>query len=193
MDLNKHALEGLQIAGDPVTIPDTLFKELLNCVFEILLQRESDPDRYLGSAPDKDLTSLKSAYYGLSTLVVEIAKSNVEESIISSLLEEVRWTSDRVEDFLLLVSSNRRDLQVILARLDSTYPHIVDADWRLDYCIKSNHLEKINKSTYFISLKTQEPGGKQGSVNFACTTEQLQDLVGKLRDATKSVEKASGK
>lgn len=31
-----------------------------------------------------------------------------------------------------------------------------DSDWRLDYFIKSNSLEKANTPVYFVSLKTKD-------------------------------------
>jgi hypothetical protein len=196
MDLNRHALEGIQLAGDPVKTSDPLFQEITKTLFQQLLQQQQQDvqqeEDILASIAERDQAAFKSAYYGLSTLIVESARSNSEETLVSSLLEECRWTSDRVEEFLRLLKVHLHDLQTILGRLDSTYPHIVDVDWRLDTHIKNNCVERLNRSEYLVSLKTQEPG-KQGKVEFACTIEQLQDLVSKLKDATKSVEKFASK
>lgn len=85
---------------------------------------------------------------------------------------------------------------------------MVGVDWRLDYYIKSNTLEKADAPLFYISLKTkvnrelgstvsQDEGGESGhssgleNVSFTCTVEQLQDLVAKLRDAVKQVERSS--
>ena len=191
MDLNRYALEGVQLAGDPVKIPDHLFQELIKTATRVL-ENLSDEEALIGSIPDRDQSSAKLAYYGLSTLFVESTRSNSEESLVVSLLEECRWTADRVETLVNLLKVHRRDLQVVLGRLDHTHPHIVDADWKLDAHFKNNHLDRLNKSSYLISLKTEE-SGKEGKVNFSCTTEQLQDLVSKLKDATKSLEKIAYK
>jgi len=193
MDLNRSAVEGVQLAGDPVSLPDNLFQEIIRVTFKVLLE-ESDisVESVFESALDSYQTAIKSAYYGLSTLVVEIARSNSEESFISSLLEECKWSSERVEKLLSLIKLNVQRLQLVLGRLDSTFAHVVDVDWRLDTCIKSNHLEKLNKAVYLVTLKTQQPGcQKEGKLEFSCTAEELQDLVGKLKDASKSLEKAS--
>lgn len=192
MEINISALEGLQLVADSIAIPDQSFKILNESLFEIILSGEDAlvQESMLEKLPGVDGPVLKECFYGLATLLVESVKTNTDESDVSALLEECKWTPDRVDLFTKLLKINRKDIQTTLARLDSTYPHIVDVDWRLDYCIKSNYLEKINQSSYLISLKTQEPG-KHDSLEFSCSVEQLQDLVGKLKDATKSIEKAS--
>tara|TARA_R110002050_G_scaffold261228_1_gene401218 strand:- start:336 stop:617 length:282 start_codon:yes stop_codon:yes gene_type:complete len=85
----------------------------------------------------------------------------------------------------------------------------VGVDWRMDYCIKNNSLGNIGKPVYFVSLETEKnvklkegvEGGvesesgsssSQGSterVEFTCNLEELQDLVSKLKDAAKQMER----
>ncbi|XP_012773430.1 COMM domain-containing protein 3 isoform X2 [Maylandia zebra] len=69
-------------------------------------------------------------------------------------------------------------------------PHITDASWRLEYHMKNGQVDKVNDSFYLISLNTENEGSSE-DINFTCTVEQLQDLVGKLKDAAKTMEKAS--
>ncbi|TNN59502.1 COMM domain-containing protein 3 [Liparis tanakae] len=69
-------------------------------------------------------------------------------------------------------------------------PHINDASWRLQYHVKNDQIDKVNEPFYLIALNTENKGSSE-DINFTCTVEQLQDLVGKLKDAAKSVEKAS--
>uniref|UniRef100_G3ND66 COMM domain-containing protein 3 n=1 Tax=Gasterosteus aculeatus TaxID=69293 RepID=G3ND66_GASAC len=69
-------------------------------------------------------------------------------------------------------------------------PHIHDASWCLQYHVKNDQVDKINEPFYLISLNTEKERSSD-DINFTCTVEQLQDLVGKLKDAAKSVEKAS--
>jgi len=49
-------------------------------------------------------------------------------------------------------------------------------------------LEKINKAQYFISLKCEENDGQNKNIEFSATLEELQDLVNKLKDASKSFQ-----
>ncbi|XP_042570836.1 polycomb complex protein BMI-1-A [Cyprinus carpio] len=52
-------------------------------------------------------------------------------------------------------------------------PHITDAEWRLEYCIKNSHVHKVNQPSYLISLNT-ERAGASSEINFSCTMDQLQ-------------------
>ncbi|KAG7256498.1 hypothetical protein CRUP_014622 [Coryphaenoides rupestris] len=77
--------------------------------------------------------------------------------------------------------------------IGSQLPHINDVSWRLEYHMKNGHVHKVNEPFYLLSLDL-ENGGPEGSaknINFSCTVEQLQDVVGKLKDAAKSLEKAT--
>uniref|UniRef100_S4R8N2 COMM domain-containing protein 3 n=1 Tax=Petromyzon marinus TaxID=7757 RepID=S4R8N2_PETMA len=69
---------------------------------------------------------------------------------------------------------------------------LVDVTWRLDYHIKNSNLQKVDEPYYQITLHTEV--GCEASlcpVTFTCNREQLQDLLGKLKDAAKSLEKAA--
>ncbi|XP_064803417.1 COMM domain-containing protein 3, partial [Oncorhynchus masou masou] len=48
-------------------------------------------------------------------------------------------------------------------------PHINDVSWRLVYPIKNGHVHKVNEPSYLFSLN-------------------VEDLVGKIKDAAKSLE-----
>ena len=41
MELSAAVTEGLQICADTATIPDKLFDQLLDCIFEILCEKTS--------------------------------------------------------------------------------------------------------------------------------------------------------
>eukprot|EP01133_Synstelium_polycarpum_P010860 gene10860-12650_t len=71
------------------------------------------------------------------------------------------------------------------------FPHVIDVNWRLDYFMKSNSMEKINTPVYLVNLTTEKEEGEKGHIEFACTLDQLQDLVFKLRDAQKQIERSS--
>ncbi|TWW71104.1 COMM domain-containing protein 3 [Takifugu flavidus] len=74
--------------------------------------------------------------------------------------------------------------------IGSCPPRVNDVSWRLQHHIKNAHLDRVNEPFYTISLKTENQGSLE-DINFTCTVEQLQDLLAKLKDAAKSVERAS--
>lgn len=187
------ATEGLNLCGDSARVGDRSFRNLVQITMDILLKRKSED----GLKNDEDIASveaatLKQAYAGLVTMILEAVKVDCDSSSISSVLEDCKWGSDRIEYFTKHFLDCKPDLEALLARTGSSFPHVVDVDWRLDYYIKNNQMDKVNKPTYLITLKTEEPGKKQGKdVQFSCSMEQLQDLVGKLKDACKSIEKTA--
>ncbi|KAL9967556.1 hypothetical protein ACROYT_G025807 [Oculina patagonica] len=193
MELSSVATEGLGLCGDSARVGDRSFRNLVQITVDILLKKKSEDalqnDEDVASV---DAATLKQAYAGLVTMILEAVKMDSDSSSITSLLEDCKWGSDRIEYFTKHFLDCKPDLEALLARTGSSFPHIVDVDWRLDYYVKNNQMEKVNKPTYLITLKTEEVGKSQGKdVQFSCSMEQLQDLVGKLKDACKSIEKAA--
>nr|ACN10318.1 COMM domain-containing protein 3 [Salmo salar]ACN12678.1 COMM domain-containing protein 3 [Salmo salar] len=93
--------------------------------------------------------------------------------------------------FLCVLQKYKSDLETLLSSLGRCPPHINDVSWRLEYCIKNGHVHKVNEPSYLISLNVENAnnGGSSEDVHFSCSMEQLQDLVGKMKDAAKSLEK----
>jgi len=189
MELSSGVIEGLQSAGDSLTLPDKLFALLLEGVFDILLQKDTE-DNLFSNISGVSISVFKQCYYGVTALVLEVVKYNADKSSLSATLEECKWINDRIDFLSRKIEDNKSDLQIMLARIGHNHPHIVDVDWRLDYTVKNSCLDKVNEPSYLINLKTQEPG-KQGNLQFSCSVDELQDLVNKLKDASKSLEKAS--
>ena len=191
MELANSVLENLILAGDAVRIPDKCFNFLVTKACQGVLDAkyrdlpESDP-----LIKDIDKAAVKAAYSALVTIVLEAAKHDSEATAIGSLLEECKYSSDRITAFNDIFMPQKQYIQILLGSIGSGPPHIVDVDWRLDYYIKNNHLEKVNEPVYLVCLKTEVPESSEiKDVQFSCSLEQLQDFVGKLKDATKCLEK----
>lgn len=193
MELSSVAIEGVGLCGDSTRVGDRAFRSLVQLTLDILLKKKSDDCL----ANDEDIisvdnASLKQGYAGLVSLILEAVKMDSDLSTISSMLEDCKWATDRIEYFFKCFQDCKPEMEALLSRTGSSFPHIVDVDWRLDYYIKNNQMEKVNKPMYLITLKTEESGKAQGKdVQFSCSMEQLQDLVGKLKDACKSIERAA--
>eukprot|EP00118_Oscarella_pearsei_P000390 m.4837 g.4837 ORF g.4837 m.4837 type:complete len:128 (+) comp11388_c0_seq2:264-647(+) len=109
----------------------------------------------------------------------------------SNFLEDCKFDPEKSEKFAKMFHEYKTEVRATLSRTRSAVPHVIDVDWRLDYYMKSKQLERINQPVYVINLKTGEDPSDKKQIQFACTMEQLQDLVGKLKDAVRSLEKAS--
>ncbi|KAF6019529.1 COMMD3 [Bugula neritina] len=62
--------------------------------------------------------------------------------------------------------------------------------YSVDCYLKNSQSDKVNQLSYLVDLHTLHPGESEIKiVSMACSLEQLQDLVGKLKDAVRCVEK----
>lgn len=69
-----------------------------------------------------------------------------------------------------------------------SFPSIVGIDWRLDYTVRSKHGGRENVPMFFISLQIKERGLIR-YVDMIATQEELQDMLSKVRDAVKQVDR----
>lgn len=138
-----------------------------------------------------DQILVKQSHTAATTFILEAVKHNADKSTISSCLEELGFSAERIEIFYSAFEKHKTDLVHLLSSIGRRLPVINDVSWRLEYQIKNAQVDKVDAPFYLITLDTENEAGSSEDVNFTCTMEQLQDLVGKLKDAAKSVEKAS--
>ncbi len=62
-------------------------------------------------------------------------------------------------------------------------------DWRLDYYIKSNTVERVDVPVFFVALTVQDADDSTRVVQFSASLQELQDLLAKLQDAAKNIER----
>ncbi|XP_063339876.1 COMM domain-containing protein 3 [Pelmatolapia mariae] len=191
MELSESVQRGLQSLADQSVFDHGSFQVLVDVSFRSLLSSHGDPtvlDQPEFNQIDQIL--LKQSHTAAVTFILEAVKQNADQSTISSSLEELTFSAERTEIFYSAYQKHKKDLERLLASIGRGLPHITDASWRLEYHMKNGQVDKVNDSFYLISLNTENEGSSE-DINFTCTVEQLQDLVGKLKDAAKTMEKAS--
>ncbi|XP_029313500.1 COMM domain-containing protein 3 [Cottoperca gobio] len=191
MELSESVQRGLQSLADPSVYNQSSYPVLVDVSFRSLLSSHADPG-VLDQPELKQLDQivLKQSHTAATTFILEAVKQSADKSTISSCLEELSFSAERIDIFYNAHQKNKKELERLLASIGRCPPHVNDASWRLQYHVKNSQVDKINEPFYCISLNTENEGSSE-DVNFTCTVEQLQDLVGKLKDAAKSVEKAS--
>ncbi|GAB6029320.1 COMM domain containing 3 [Chamberlinius hualienensis] len=187
MELSSDVLGGLQLAGDAIRIPDKCFLKLVLSAIEDLLRNDINENIFEEeeySSVDRGV--LKQALYGLITVFVEAAKNGIETVMLQSVLDDCKVSTERG---VVICDTYKKNASRLINHLQSyTFhlPRVVDVDWRLDYCVMSHVVDKINQPLYTIELKTQSNSSQcLDTVKFTCSVEELQDLVGKLKDAVK--------
>ncbi|NXX76778.1 COMD3 protein, partial [Urocolius indicus] len=191
MELSAYARGGWRLLADPHRFPRRSYAALLRAAFRGLLEHPQAGDPFILDDPDlKDIdpTVLKHCHAAAAMCILEAGKQQADVSAVSTCLEDCKLDKDRIEQFC----TEYQVLQTILTHLCRSPLHITDVAWRLEYQIKSNQLHKTYQPSYLVTLNVESSdSGSHPDVTFSCTMEQLQDLVGKLKDAAKSLERAS--
>ncbi|XP_059345375.1 uncharacterized protein LOC132084316 [Ammospiza nelsoni] len=191
MELSPYAQGGWRLLGDPRRFPRRPFAALLRAAFRSLLD---DPQAALDDPDLKDIepTVLKHCHAAAAMCILEAGKQKADISAISTCLEDCKLDKERIEQFCTEYQKNKDALEILLGSIGRSPLHITDVSWRLEYQIKNNQLHKTYQPSYLVTLNVESSdSGSHPDVSFSCTMEQLQDLVGKLKDAAKSLERAT--
>ncbi|XP_017308136.2 COMM domain-containing protein 3 [Ictalurus punctatus] len=193
MELSDSVVKGLQTLADPAYLDLKSFTIFTEAAFSSLLSFPTGSVFDYPELKNMDQSLLKHCHIAATTFILEGVKQNADRSTICSSLEDLKFDSERVDAFYMLYQKNKTNLEKLLSSIDGCPPHITDVSWRLDYCIKNSHVHKVNQPSYLISFNTEsgDNNGASSKLNFSCTLEQLQDLVGKMKDAAKSLERAA--
>ncbi|NWI36713.1 COMD3 protein, partial [Picathartes gymnocephalus] len=194
MELSPYAQGGWRLLGDPRRFPRRPFAALLRAAFRSLLDHPQAGNSFILDDPDlKDIdpTVLKHCHAAAAMCILEAGKQKADLSAISTCLEDCKLDKERIEQFC--TEYQYRELVTVVSFSIGRSPlHITDVSWRLEYQIKNNQLHKTYQPSYLVTLNVESSdSGSHPDVSFSCTMEQLQDLVGKLKDAAKSLERAT--
>lgn len=80
-----------------------------------------------------------------------------------------------------LLRKNAESIDTSAAVLD----RVNDVAWRLDWIVKSTHVERATHPIFTVGLKTD----MGGSIEFEASREELMDFVTKAKDALRAAEK----
>lgn len=195
MELSGSARLGVELSADPGLMDAAAFRAAVRGAYAALVDTETGGSRSAEESSDGAAVSaatLKLCHSGLLALALEAARHGLDPARLGQWMEDFKFSADRVAIFTTAYQDNLADIILLLVRLGHSPRTLVDVTWRLDYHIKNSHLQKVDEPYYQITLHTEV--GCEASlcpVTFTCNREQLQDLLGKLKDAAKSLEKAA--
>uniref|UniRef100_A0A8C6RHW4 COMM domain-containing protein 3 n=1 Tax=Nannospalax galili TaxID=1026970 RepID=A0A8C6RHW4_NANGA len=198
MELSEYVQRGLQTLADPGAFPSGAFPLLLRAAFRSLL--DAPAAQAALDHPDLkhiDPVVLKHCHAAVATYILEAGKHGVDAAALSSHLEDCKFDQERIELFcteyqVTYFKNLNEQLLLFSALIGRSLPHITDVSWRLEYQIKTNQLHKMYRPSYLLTLNVESNDSQPYSeISFSCSMEQLQDLVGKLKDASKSLERAT--
>ncbi|XP_054716590.1 COMM domain-containing protein 3-like [Uloborus diversus] len=186
MEISRNILAGISIAADNSVLSDNLFDFILNDVFEVACGKSplKESEKQIVD-PDH-----KTTHSALLSFVLEAAKNDANGPSISATLEECGMDTSRISALLSKYQEKKDMIQLQLSLVGRSHDRIIDVKWRQDYVIKSNNCEKICELNYLITLKTWNScTNTEKDITFSCSMEQLQDLVLKLKDVSKCIDR----
>ncbi|XP_051160439.1 COMM domain-containing protein 3-like [Leptopilina boulardi] len=188
MSLESNLIENLINNHGINILNNETFDQVLE--FAVLQISEEFTDKSLsqiyGSKPD----AVKNAYAGLTSLFVEATRQQYDKEKLAASLNNSQLNGQQISKICDAYELNRDQFQRKLQIIGGGLPHLVDVNWKLDYCIKSNTTDSNGMPIYLISLQTIKHGETK-YLKFTCTLQQLQDLLHKLKDAVRHMEKLS--
>jgi len=184
MELSTEAIEGLTAAGK-LAAPQ--FKLLSSLIGTGLTKEKSENDilTQLGTSVDRIIA--KQAYAGLCILFVECAKQNGDETLLTTTATEHNISVDQCKQLSIDYQKCKNNVQKTLLKTQMTQCKIVGVDWRLDYFVKSNTIDKVNAPVYYVNLKLEKIDGTKDSLMFTLNISEMTDFVNKLKDARQAL------
>ncbi|PSN43933.1 hypothetical protein C0J52_03773 [Blattella germanica] len=164
MDLSADFTAGLKLVGSSSAITEECFSKLLEAGVNVIIGADNKKAQNVGQLCNSKGDIVKESYAALLNLLVEAARHDVDSDTLSVTLQQ---------DYNFSTSRNEK-------------------------LVKASSLEQVGSFLYLIQFHTEscsaesvkpESGTSVNKLKFLCTQEELQDLVWKLRDAVRHVER----
>ncbi|XP_044260956.1 COMM domain-containing protein 3 [Tribolium madens] len=173
-------------------LPDATFRKLLENCFATLTgfpEPHSISSLY-NSKPDL----IKELYAALLSLTANLVQTGQNKENTSQFLSQCHYSGAKTGLFLDFYEKNRCEIEASLVNIGNHLPHITDITWKIDYIIKSSYLDCNQGPIFRIGLQTEkyDPENECKKVDFlqfTCDSQELQDLVYKLKDAVRHCQR----
>lgn len=170
MNFSSETILGLKRLCNTSLVNDQHFHELVDsCIRAVQTDELINKSEYLyiirifpviheiyclGKSIDGKLDVIKVAYASLTVLYTEAARHSMDSDILKDILEGYNLNHDRISFIVETYDKNKPQIQHKLMRIGTSYPHIVEIHWRMDYTIKVNFIFtfRIITSAYYSSI-----------------------------------------
>ncbi|CAK4230963.1 unnamed protein product [Aphanomyces euteiches] len=183
-----------QIQQAVATLPNALIRHLLVLATDQLSDAlPSSPILPpLDDATPEHAQAVKDAYAAFCIFVAEVARENQTRDNTRRWLVDLGFPDNSVDDFSAILEKAMPQIQALGDVSGLELDSIVDVNWRLDHCIRSDTLGNIREPVYFVVLTTQSPKtGLLTPIRFTCTVAQLEEIVYKLQEATQQIDRVT--
>lgn len=187
--LSPSIISALQACAEETALTDSQFQALAEYAVSSLFTSSSvESSHALPHGIDSLL--LKYSIPSIATLLLESSRTDLSTDQFLLVIDDCKFAPAKKEILQKIYNSYKQRIREQLALVGVDCPHVVDVGWRLDYNLKNNQLNRVMQLQYTVALKTQQQSCEKDSfLQFSCNREQLQDFVGKLKEAAKAVGK----
>ncbi|XP_017786258.1 PREDICTED: COMM domain-containing protein 3 [Nicrophorus vespilloides] len=192
MVLNENTKRVLKYVSNPNLITETTFRKLITICFQGIIDNKP---ANLNEFDNSKLDIMKELYAALLIAIAEFARHKYTKQMIETyLMVECNFPSIKAADFSGPFEINKLKLLIKLGSIGTHLSRVVDVEWSIDYILKSYALDESDGPLFRVKLITeqfdQETNEKQmGNVTFCCDTQELQDLLYKLKDSLRHCQK----
>lgn len=90
--------------------------------------------------------AIKECYASVLSLLIEAARHDTDPDTLSvTLLQNYNFSAQRSEKLVGIYRQHKTKLQAALSHIGTHPPHITDASWTLDYCVKVSQQSELNE------------------------------------------------
>ncbi|XP_011642352.1 COMM domain-containing protein 3 isoform X1 [Pogonomyrmex barbatus] len=190
MELGQEIIGGLTSIQNSNILPEETFLQLLDGVMSYISKNINNGKSIFTTVYPSKSELIKIAIANISCLFIEAARYDYDEESLKHFLHNEHINGQRIEKLCNTYINNKQDIQTQLELIGDSFPHIVDIDWRLHHCVKISTCRSDNIPIYNIQMTTRKYNQVK-HVTFTCTIQQLQELVYKLKDIVRHIEKIS--
>jgi hypothetical protein len=193
MKIGENLTKSLQLANNTTAVTDSVFKNLLENCFAVLTgsPEPHNVNTLYNSKPDL----MKELYAALLSTSAEFVRTGQNgEQAAQFLSEQCGYSAAKTALYGGHYERSRAEIEASLVNIGNYLPHVTDVTWKIDYIIKSSFSDSSGGPLFRIGLQTEKydsesDGKKIEFVTFTCDSQELQDLVYKLKDAVRHCQR----
>ncbi|KAK9874324.1 hypothetical protein WA026_002675 [Henosepilachna vigintioctopunctata] len=193
MNLKEVSKNSLKLLNNVNIVSDDIFRCLLENSVSVLSggQELHANESLFGSEPDL----MKELYANLLIAIVEFVRNGLnKEEVQQYLISECNINKKRSDVFADAYNNNKPEIQISLLNIGNHPPHITDVNWSIDFIVKSSTMDKFGGPLFRVSFTIETFNQEKQCVqmdhlNFTCNSQEMHDLVYKLKDAGRQCER----
>lgn len=191
MEIQESYRDSLGLLNNTSIFSENLVREIVENCCSVLSGKTQNSERIFLKS-DIEIQEVHAAL--LYTFAEFIRNNQTKEDYSIFLRNQCNLRNDLVDEIEHYYGKWNGLIRIQLLNIANHLPHVTDLKWKIDHVVKSNSEETSAGLLYRITLNTEtfdEHLQKMvtKALEFSCTSEELQDLVYKLKESVRHLQK----